>query len=186
MINTLVCLCAFAAFLSFAWGVRNHFSHGPDGLPPAMRRLSVLSAAAMAVFVVHLYYRRAAVLTLDIISVALSVGSMALFWWTVRITRTDPPAVAHQSTVLTVVHSRGPYRLVRHPFYLSYCLFWFGTGLAGGPIQWPFVVTLIGWYYLTARNEERLYTQSGIAPVYEQYKRRTGMLLPRILKRTNQ
>jgi len=77
----------------------------------------------------------------------------------------------------------GPYRYVRHPFYLSYSLFWL-AGAVAVP-YWPMIVGSLGMltlYYRAAAQEEQTIARSGLSAEYEAYKRTTGMFLPRIFR----
>lgn len=72
----------------------------------------------------------------------------------------------------------GPFAWVRHPFYIAYSLAWLAAPVAThGPI-----ITLIGMiavaiYVVAARREERALA-AHFGNTYEQYRRKTGMVLP--------
>lgn len=75
------------------------------------------------------------------------------------------------------VVTHGPYRLVRHPIYLSSMATWGGAGLLLP--SWP----LLGWiallvpvYYLRARAEEELLTKH--LPEYAEFRKQVPMLIP--------
>jgi protein-S-isoprenylcysteine O-methyltransferase Ste14 len=81
------------------------------------------------------------------------------------------------------VASRGLYKYIRHPQYLSLALW--GLGMA---ILWPRLIVLatlslmLVLYYFLARDEEhRMLSQHGAS--YEQYMNTTGRFLPRALER---
>ena len=81
------------------------------------------------------------------------------------------------------IASRGLYRYLRHPQYLSLALW--GLGMA---ILWPRLIVLatlslmLVLYYFLARDEERrMLNQHGAS--YEQYLNTTGRFLPRALER---
>jgi protein-S-isoprenylcysteine O-methyltransferase Ste14 len=174
-------ICAAVAFASFAWGVRGHFQ--VEGrLPPAMRALSAFSLLSFVLFLWAMY-RHGTTPGKGIALVLLALGATALFWWAVAATRARPPAVAHQPGAPSMVHDAGPYALVRHPFYLSYSMFWIGTAIAAGGLQWVLALLLVAWYYLTARAEEGRFAASDIAGPYARYKARTGMIFPRVFGR---
>lgn len=73
----------------------------------------------------------------------------------------------------------GPYAFVRHPIYSGILLGLIGTALAVG--KWravvAFLVVLIV-YVLKARREEGMLTEQ-LGEAYREYKKRTGMLIPR-------
>ena len=173
-------LAACSCFLSFAWALRGHFR--TDGrMPLRMRCLSLLSAVTFLGLADRLWTGTPAA-DANIVAVTLFLLSDALFWWTVRTTRTDRLFVAHSPADARVLHVTGPYRLIRHPFYVSYILFWIGAAVAAGPILWLPCFILCAWYVVTARSEETDLAAS--VPVgYQTYRRRTGMLLPRFVRR---
>jgi hypothetical protein len=77
--------------------------------------------------------------------------------------------------------THGPYRLVRHPFYVAYTIAW----LAGSVIvDKPWLLVSAGlclWiYYRAARFEEASFQQTPFALSYERYAQEVGMFLPRI------
>jgi protein-S-isoprenylcysteine O-methyltransferase Ste14 len=183
MWTTLLVAAAFAAFGSFAWGLKCHFRVEGE-MPKRMRRLSGVSTAAFLLFIGVICLRGVAPGS-GLAAMVLFLGSAALFWWAVRTTRSRPPAVAHTGNIPTLIHSDGPYAYVRHPFYLAYTLAWFGTAIGGGPIQWIPAAVIIAWYYVTAREEETHFATSAVAADYAQYRARTGLILPRVLQRSS-
>lgn len=77
----------------------------------------------------------------------------------------------------------GPYRFVRHPLYLAYSLFWIGCAVFSGSIIVGIsVVIIIAFYVAAARSEERDLMSSTFGSTYAEYRRRTGLIFPRIVK----
>jgi protein-S-isoprenylcysteine O-methyltransferase Ste14 len=74
----------------------------------------------------------------------------------------------------------GPYARVRHPIYSGIALAMIGTALFVG--EWRALlgaaIFIVG-HWLKGRREEALLT-SQFGPAYEEYKNRTGSLLPRL------
>jgi len=73
----------------------------------------------------------------------------------------------------------GPYSYVRHPIYSGVLLGLIGTAFVGG--QWRSLAAflLILMFIFKARREERMLTAE-LGGTYQDYKNRTGMLIPRI------
>jgi protein-S-isoprenylcysteine O-methyltransferase Ste14 len=74
----------------------------------------------------------------------------------------------------------GPYRWVRHPIYTGMLLGALGTAVSLE--QWRGlcgVVLMTFGFYVKARHEEQLMIQT-FGAQYDEYKRKTGMLLPGI------
>jgi protein-S-isoprenylcysteine O-methyltransferase Ste14 len=74
---------------------------------------------------------------------------------------------------------RGPYRLVRHPVYLGEIVALGGLMLAAPTVRnLPVLVMLVVAQVVRAQFEEQALTEA--FPEYEQYARRTPVLVPRI------
>lgn len=73
----------------------------------------------------------------------------------------------------------GPYRWVRHPFYVGYIL-----GAVAAPVAvagWGLILIAILMVALTlsaAIREERVWLRSSRGPAYRSYRAKTGMFLP--------
>lgn len=109
----------------------------------------------------------------------LVLASVTLIGWTVGSHRV-PLALWHQDNDAPVqVVSWGPYRYVRHPFYVSFVM----TQLAAF-LAFPHASTALGFVYtivalsLTARREESRLLASSMGTEYRSYMIRTGRLLP--------
>lgn len=163
---------------SFTWALRRHF-RAPDGTPAGMKALTLVSSLAAVLFIV-LVLRNGVGTPGAVAFVVSSVLSMALFWWAIDTTRRRPPHLAHSDRDPDMLYEDGPYAFVRHPFYLAYCLFWFGSAIAGGGLQWLVAAVLITWYYAAARTEEAHFLRSPLAASYTNYRTRTGMIVPKI------
>jgi protein-S-isoprenylcysteine O-methyltransferase Ste14 len=74
----------------------------------------------------------------------------------------------------------GPYRLVRHPIYSGILLGMIGTFLANGKVRGALAVVLlwIAWT-IKSRMEEQFMVRT-FGAEYEEYRRTTGALVPRI------
>lgn len=178
MLQFLVILFAIVPLASFSWGLQRHF-RAPDGMPSGMRALTAASTIATLLFL-YLVIRDDIAGTPAAIFIAISCASTALFWWAVRTTSHRPPQLAHSESDPDALHQDGPYAFVRHPFYLAYCLFWFGTAVAAGGMQWLVAAPLIIWYFAIAKAEETRFLKTSMAASYTQYRRRTGMIVPRV------
>jgi protein-S-isoprenylcysteine O-methyltransferase Ste14 len=75
----------------------------------------------------------------------------------------------------------GPFRFVRHPFYLSLIIICFSTGLllSSYIVLLAFIVVLVLLINEAKWEEEMLIKQFG--DEYRQYQKKTGMFLPRII-----
>jgi len=79
------------------------------------------------------------------------------------------------------VINTGVFRIVRHPIYLGAILFYLGTSLITMSIaSAAFWLLIIGFYIVISRYEERILTEA-FENDYLEYKKKTGMLFPKLL-----
>lgn len=116
--------------------------------------------------------------TINAISLALYTLCLALFWWSVVTTEHLEFAFSdHVGKVVTT----GPFAYVRHPFYLSYILVWFGSSILFNSIfLWITLIYLTTFYLTSAKTEEEAYLKSEYSREYRDYSENVGMFLPRI------
>lgn len=115
-----------------------------------------------------------------LLPIALYAASLALFVWTVRTTRGRSFVLAFTEGVPTSLTIDGPYRFVRHPFYVSYLLYHLGNAVA--TVSWlplGMLVLMLAIYVVAARNEEGQLARGSYANAYGAYRRRTGMFFPK-------
>lgn len=172
----LVLILSALNFLSFSWGVRGHFQMG-NGMPFPMKVLSACSLVFYGLFLASLRSVHGGVWTQGG-ALFLFVSALALFWWTIATTRRNRPDVAHHDAAPHQLYCTGPYRIVRHPFYLAYLLFWIGTALSVGAWQWLGAILFTVWYGFLAYQEERRFIQSDLGGIYADYQKKSWMLSP--------
>src|SRR5580698_1653425 len=126
VITTVVGIFGFACFAAFSWGVKGHF-RSTGAMPPGMKLTSALSLAGFAWFLWHL---TAGVTDAWPVALALFLCALGVFFWAIRATRHTPPTLAFDTDQPSFLLHHGPYRFVRHPFYLAYLMFWIGTAAA--------------------------------------------------------
>jgi protein-S-isoprenylcysteine O-methyltransferase Ste14 len=118
----------------------------------------------------------AAGMLIVVLAVALMAATMA--------TNRVPLALWHQdgdrNTPRQIV-TYGPYRWVRHPFYVSFILLSIGAALivrdAVTFAAVPFGLLSLGW---TTRHEEAKLLASSLGAEYGAYRARTGRFFPRL------
>ena len=75
--------------------------------------------------------------------------------------------------------SKGIYSVIRHPYFLAFCLTWVGGALDAHCLRTTVSATIMVYFYWSAaKQQERKYEQSILAVGYKHYKNRTGMFLP--------
>jgi protein-S-isoprenylcysteine O-methyltransferase Ste14 len=76
----------------------------------------------------------------------------------------------------------GVFGIVRHPIYTGAILFYLGAAVTTLSIaSAAFWLVIVLFYYLISRYEERILT-GAFGDEYTDYKKRTGMLFPRIFR----
>ncbi len=174
---------AILNFASLSWGVRRHFVV-TGGVAPGMRLITCLTLSSFAWFVwarvAQAAADRAAHPLADASGLAVLSLDMALFWWAVRTTRARRLTLAFSADQPCFLHESGPYAWVRHPFYVSYVLFWVATALLCHRwAHWLVPAAMAAVYVRAARMEEAKFAASHLAADYERYRSRT-VSLPRL------
>lgn len=109
----------------------------------------------------------------------LGVASVALFVWSFLTYRTV--GTGHYVDDNHHVVVKGPYRWVRHPFYLSAFLCWSGVAVATQSL-WIGIVFLgyvIPAYWFYAYSEEQMMCRE-LGDDYRTYRDRVPMFIPRL------
>lgn len=74
--------------------------------------------------------------------------------------------------------TRGPFAVIRHPFYVAYSLAWLAAPVAThGPFIGVLALIPIGIYIVAARREEHQ-LEARFGEAYRAYKHGTGMIVP--------
>ena len=170
-----VLLAGSACFGSFTWAARFHFKKS-GAMPLGMQAVSAASLAAFAWFLYGLGNGPEGGRGAPFV---LCVASLLLFWWCIVHTRRKRFTLAFSPDAPAFLDTSGPYRLARHPFYLSYLIFWVATALAGpGLVSWAVPAVMAAFYVVAARKEEAKFASSALDGEYRRYCARTGMFLP--------
>jgi protein-S-isoprenylcysteine O-methyltransferase Ste14 len=113
-------------------------------------------------------------LWLMLLSQALVLGGLFFVIWAMKTNSFASRTI--QVEAGQEVISTGPYRLVRHPFYLGSVVVWLFTPLAlGSYVALPAFIILIAFYVLRLLNEEKVLRQE--LPGYPEYCLRTRFRL---------
>ena len=174
----LVTLVGAAIVGAYIWSVRNHFVS--DKMPPGAWIIS-LSVSASTVLMLALTWLTPQPLFAHIAGLAIQLFSVWIFYAAIRASRQARLRFVFDPEHPHSLVNEGPYRLVRHPFYVSYSIFWLGWAVATWSF-WaiPSVVILLWLYISAARMEERNFAVSPLSAEYEEYSKRTGFFLPRL------
>lgn len=106
--------------------------------------------------------------------------SASLFWWAILTARKLDFAFSKSVGDLLTT---GPFGVVRHPFYTSYILVWASTTILFNSVfLWFTLLYLVTFYFMSARDEEKVILSSEHSKEYFEYRQLVGMFLPRITK----
>jgi protein-S-isoprenylcysteine O-methyltransferase Ste14 len=108
----------------------------------------------------------------------LYLGFLVTFWarttlggnWSGRITIKENHELVN----------RGPYRFVRHPIYTGVLLALLGTALVFADLLWGLIFAALVWGFAIKARIEESYMREQFGSRYEEYRRHTGFLLPRL------
>lgn len=157
---------------------RGHFSS--DRMPRGAHLISIVILITAFLFL-YLTWTEEQPLVTRLIGLLLQGFGWWLFWQTITASREGGLRFAFDEQGPRSLVTRGPYRYVRHPFYVSYIMFWGGwaVGLWNIIAFFPLAI-LIVIYVFAARMEEGLFAGTPMAAEYEAYKRSTGFFFPRL------
>lgn len=179
----LVLGLAVVTFASFAWAIQQLFTL-PEGKTRAIRQLSGAASLCAVVHIATLGFLPGRNFALTSLGIVLYLLALGVFWWAVTTVRTRPLSFAFSGDVPEHLVVSGPYRWVRHPFYLAYLLAW-GAGVVATQSLWliPTLVGMYGLYLRAARLEEVKFATSPFARAYATYATHTGAFFPRFRSR---
>jgi protein-S-isoprenylcysteine O-methyltransferase Ste14 len=170
---------ALAAALFFCVGLTSYFERRPD------RPLWVRGIHDAGMLLSLLHVTGAFLLTprSDAFAVAgamMYTGAVLIFLSAIEATnRTRLQRAFVDHPLPDRLITDGPYRLVRHPFYLGYIVGALAPAIAIDHIAIFLVsVAMIAITVAAAFREERVWLASPRADAYRDYRQRTGMLLP--------
>ena len=178
-------LLAVAGFAGYTWAVAALFRRPRNGLPTEMRWLGALGTVFFALHVLALRDPAPGLpQEVRLAGLALYAVALGLFWWAVPYAQRYRLRVAFSDGGAGTLIQQGPWRLVRHPFYTSYTLYWIAGVLASGQLALLATVAVMVWFYARAiRREEAEYLAGPLAERYRAYRARTGACFPKVLRR---
>jgi protein-S-isoprenylcysteine O-methyltransferase Ste14 len=170
---------AAITLIIFAVAMQNFFVQ-----PPALTRgQRLFQHLELVMGVTHVL----ALLVLDSVSdlraglaIWMYVGALSLFLSAIEAARRVPMTrtFVYEPKCNNIIR-QGPYRLIRHPIYLSYSLAWSAAPLAThNPVLALTAVIMIVSHVLSAREEERRMTLGLLKDEYADWQKRTWRLIP--------
>lgn len=148
---------------------------------PRIRALQDLSVGFAVTHFGVLMLRGAAGPNWAIAGIGMYVAATLLFLSALEAARRVPlPRTFVDDPMPKALITRGPFAVVRHPFYVAYSLAWLAAPVAThGPFVAVFALIAIATYVASARREEQL-LEARFGEAYRAYKRGTGMIVPSV------
>jgi len=184
LLATLNLILACLNFVVFVWAIRSHFRRPENGeLPSKMKFVSRIFTILAVVFFTALIIHPSGRVPFLIAGAILLAISQLVFQSAVLVNRREPLPIAFSDQKPAYVRKLGPYRWVRHPFYLSYSCTWIAVPVAT-EYWWLLLasVPMVVGYYRTAKAEEAFLMRGDLGSEYRDYRGKTGMLLPNLFK----
>lgn len=184
ILHWILVAAAAGAISFFCVGLTSYFERRKD----RPRWVGAVHDSGALLTLLHI----ALVLFLEPASDASAIAGIAMYTISVAVmlasieasdrTRLQRSFVDHPLPDKLITH--GPYRLVRHPFYLSYIIGALAPAVAmPNPLVIVITVLMIALVVTAAFREERIWLASGKAEAYAEYRRRTGMFIPFVGRR---
>ena len=181
VIDYCVGFLALAYFLMISAATKQHFAS--EKYPIGMYVISILSLFGLTTYLWHAFLGN---LDHYILPSALILIAFALFVWAIRHSSKKKLSLAFdEEPKVDGIITTGPWRYIRHPFYLSYILFWLACAI--GTTHFTSIVvlaTLLFIYGYSARREETILKQSPYGDEYLQYRENVGFFLPKLVSRS--
>jgi protein-S-isoprenylcysteine O-methyltransferase Ste14 len=181
MLSAIVTVFGVVIFLAITLAVKMHFRS--SFVPQGMMLISITSVIGVCAFAFKTWHG------VENINAALSISlfilALAIFIWAIKSTWRANFKLAFDPTPPHQITRSGIYRYVRHPFYVSYILYWIGCAVAAWSVFSALIcLFLAATYIFAATREEQSFEVAGIAAEYVKYRRDTGMFLPRLWGRS--
>ena len=179
--TTILFLLGWAMiFGAFVWATQAHFAQGTKTIATFL--IYLFSVATFVCGSVAVVVQPLALWQMSL-GALISLLGAALFYWAIHVTRAHNFHLAYAREKPQTLVTRGPYAIVRHPFYLAYLMFWVGMYVTAP--WWPTLACLLAllWLYVVAaRTEETRFAETEFAQAHQKYKQSVGFLTPNLRK----
>lgn len=170
----------FVNYAAFYWAILKFFTRPEGKVVLPMKLISIFGMISVFSHLTLIALTPEVPVGRGSVSLALVTVSGALFFWAIRSNNRRRLSLAYSKDQPVHLNQDGPYRFVRHPFYLSYLLTWSGGALACQHwFAWALAATMGVLYWRAARAEERKFSQSALATAYAEYRKHAGLFWPK-------
>lgn len=176
VLDGLISIVALVVLACYAWSTRSHFVS--DSMTPGASLIAG-SVVVSGVLFLFLTWYETQPLAAQIVGLLIQLFSLALFFAAIRASRAARLRFVFDPEQPHSLVTEGPYGLVRHPFYVSYSIFWIGWAIATWS-AWSLIslALLLTLYVRAAMMEERNFAASPLAEDYAAYRQRVGFFVP--------
>lgn len=176
--EVLVTLAAATSLGLAVWSGRGHFQSDKMPLGSMVIAITILVTTGLNLYLVWVHPQPVGALIVGFLVQAAGIGLFAL---TIRASRAARLRMAFDEGNPRGLVREGPYRYVRHPFYVSYIIYFSGFAIATWSLVAILPLAIILVIYITAaRIEEGKFAHTSMAAEYEEYRRQTGFFFPKI------
>lgn len=174
LFDVIVSAVGIATVAQYTWSLRAHFASAK--VPAGTMLISAVVVLSLVSYL-YLQWNVEQPALAQIAGAVLMMASLVLFWAAIFASREARLRLAFDAQKPHGLVAIGPYRYVRHPFYLSYLIFWAGWAFATWHPLGALPLAVIGFIYVAAAlGEERKFENSPLAEEYRQYRKRAGFL----------
>jgi protein-S-isoprenylcysteine O-methyltransferase Ste14 len=176
--HAIALLLCTTALGSFSWGMIRFFHTTSRSTPTCG-----VAVAGFASAVCHLYgiWTSTADWRSSAAASVLYLAAIGLFFWAIRSCGRQRLSAIFEADIPQCLVRDGPYRLLRHPFYVAYTLSWLAGWIASHSwLAFGSTVVMASTYVVAAAAEERKFRTSPMAAAHAAYCARTGFMLPRV------
>jgi protein-S-isoprenylcysteine O-methyltransferase Ste14 len=170
-----------ATLIVFAVALQNFFVQPPT-LTRQQRLFQDVSVLVGVMHALALLVLNSAGEAWTIAGITMYTMSMTLFLAALEAARRVPMTRTFVYTPkCDTILTKGPYRVIRHPIYLSYSLCWLAAPVAThNLVLSATAVCMIACYLISASEEERILASGPRAQEYAVVRKRTWRILPLI------
>src|SRR5690606_36944772 len=124
----------------------NFFLVKDEGAKKGKRIITSLGLPATLLNIYFIYATRGTSLEQDVASILLYIAATVLLFVSVKASKANQLSFAFSEQGPSGVVKHGPYKFVRHPFYVSYTLAW----IAGfvGTYNYTLLIVVLGMFFI--------------------------------------
>ncbi|SHG79554.1 methyltransferase family protein [Marivita hallyeonensis] len=179
MIDYVAGFVALAYFLLISAATKQHFVS--DKYPMGMYIISSLSLFGIFTFLLHAFLWDLRFTGAPLVIMFLA---FALFIWAAKHSKKKLSLAFDEKRDTDGIITTGPWRYMRHPFYVSYVIFWLACALGTAhPTSLVVFATLLFIYGYSAVREEGALKRGRYADEYLKYQQSVGFVLPKLYGR---